>query len=695
MLISNGLPYEWAFIILIAIVLIFLVWNFLAIAGVAKFIPKFVRKLLLKVTPLKKLVYWHRSLPKLSRIVIVALLDILLIAGGAYFVSDLFFQPLGVKFATDLEGNYWGYKDSKVEVIFDRAFKPDTILPQMKPEIKGRWEVVKGPIPFLPARKLVFYPEETILPGEKVVIYIANVSNLGTDYGTWDKIIETNSAPIPDIDLVKSAPWQGSNIVSTDTGITLQLTSFDGDFVDWQFTILPEVPFEVIRDKDSGKSTEIRLKFATPLAQSTNYAVKMTRSLQAIDLKTKEVVLSDDPVALPDLVFTTLKAPSLAASEPSGDKVRADAVIKLMFDKPMVPTDVDANLTIEPALEVTKTWVDASNITIQPLVPLQRGTTYKITIPKGTKSADGAVLEQAIVHQFTTLGAVKVQSALPANGSKSVSAGAQIRIEFDQEVDHASAQAKFSLSPSVGGSYSWSGNTMIYTTSGLSYATAYTARVSAGVKSVYGLDGAGDYSFSFTTRPQQVSLNVPLYIQPYRFACNLTAARMALEYRGVNVSVDTLYSRIAKDSTPYNESTNTWGNPNNGFVGDLYGNSKGYGAHWGPVAAVISQYRGASVKSGWNLTDLLKEVEAGNPVIIWAHNGYAGSGVNTTWNLSGGGSVYTVKSMHSYVVRGFVGGPENPSSILVNDPNRGNQTMSVSYFNSLWSTFSRTAIVVK
>lgn len=706
MLISRGVPFEIAFFIFVGIILVFLAINIPASIGLKKSkrmlrrllarlrLLKSARKLLAvvyKIKPLRNLRQRFRVLPVSKRKLVLLVFDAMLIGVGLYLSYDLFVYSTNVKYSSPLDTDYWGYEQRDIEVIFDHSFNQGVLIPKMQPEVKGNWEVKPGIIPFLP-RKLVFHPEESILPGEKIIIYVANVSNIfGHRSDWWDKIIETNSAPIPEIDLEKTTPKQGEAKAPTDTEVKFELSSFDGDFVDWQFQVTPAVDFDVVRDK----SANISLKFKQPLAQNTPYKVKVSRTIQAINYATQEVILEEDPVVLGELAFTTLKAPVLAGSEPTGDKVRAEASIKLVFDKPMVQKNVDENLRIEPAVEATKSWLDDKTILLKPNKPLEKGVTYKVIIPKGTKSVDGGALEADIVHQFSTIGAVKVRSTSPGNSARNVSATTQIKIEFDQEVDHGSAQSKFSVQPHVGGNFSWSGNTLIYSGAKFGFSTKYTVKIASGVKTVHGLDSNADHVFSFTTRPQQIVLNVPVYIQPYRFACNITAASMALAYKGKSVSVDTLYSQIAKDNTPYNADTNTWGNPNSGYVGDIRGNAKGYGVHWGPTASLISKYRGATVKTGWNLADLLREVEAGNPVIIWAHNGYGGSGSNTSWNLPGGGTVYTVKGMHSYVVKGFIGSPESPSKIIVNDPGRGVQNMSPSYFNSLWGTFGRAAVIVK
>jgi hypothetical protein len=51
--------------------------------------------------------------------------------------------------------------------------------------------------------------------------------------------------------------------------------------------------------------------------------------------------------------------------------------------------------------------------------------------------------------------------------------------------------------------------------------------------------------------------------------------------------------------------------------------------------------------------------------------------------------------MHSYVVVGFVGEAENPSSVIVNDPGgAGRVTRSIGWLNGVWGGLGRVGVVV-
>ncbi len=699
MLLSRGVAFETAFWIWSITIGIFLVINFIFISSRIKkhLYRRFRQNLRIRCNHLllnrgKLLTIVHFILKNIFKLRRIGLggIEVICIAIIAYLSYDMFMHPLGINYDTPKVNEVWANQRQTFQIQFDRPFRQDLVVPEIKPEVEGSWRYEDQGISFLP-RRIVFEPKESFMPGQIVIINIAHINSILPTTPEWDKTNEVFSAPIPNI--ISTTPVSDAPGVGTTEPVIFTLDNPDGEFVDWQVTATPAVEFSLVREQ----TKQFQLKFTKLLAQNTDYVINVQRVLRTINLATGETVTTIDPEPLSALKFRTVNAPALRASEPTGDKVKVDSTVKFTFDKAMQPNSVLEKLVIEPALEFATTWESADVLLIKPKTEFARETAYTVKILSGAKAADGGAIEAEIVHQFSTIGAVKIESTVPGNGSASVSLGSDIRVKFNQEVNKSDAQGRFLITPNITGKFSWDATTMIYNPdNNLTGNTKYSVKIGQGVKTIAGIDQRADYNFSFTSRPEQVMLNVPSYTQPYRYACNLTAASMALAYKGKTVSVNSLFGSISKDSSGYNETTNTWGNPNNSYVGDLYGGSKGYGVHWGPIASLINNYRPAQAKTGWNTTELLKEIEAGNPVIIWAHNGFSGSGANTTWNLPGSGNVYTVKGMHSYVVVGFTGTPESPSKIYMNNPGSGSkETYNLSQFNALWNTFGRAAVVVR
>jgi uncharacterized protein YvpB len=168
---------------------------------------------------------------------------------------------------------------------------------------------------------------------------------------------------------------------------------------------------------------------------------------------------------------------------------------------------------------------------------------------------------------------------------------------------------------------------------------------------------------------------------------------MALAYRGINKSEDELIAETPFDNTPH--SGDIWGDPALGFLGNVNGTyfGDGYGAYYPVIVNEISKYRPAEAHVGWNVSGLLSEVKAGNPVIIWSclvcHN-------PRYWNTPDSRQIYAYEYYHMMTVVGYTGTVDNPQSIILNDSYSGRQiSYSKGQFSSRWSVMNNTAVVVK
>lgn len=630
--------------------------------------------------------------------------NLALIALAIFPFNDMFIKPLNVNYHKPVMDATWLDSEEAFVIQFDRPFDPQKIEPYIFPEVKGKWIKEDNGISGL-NRRLLFQPEESFLPEADIQIYVAGITNYYQKDPAWDKSIDLVSPRIPSV--VSSYPESEGVDFGLEEDIVLNLDHPDGKFVAWDFKIEPEVSFQVIRniepeakDKDRQK---ILIRFEKPLNQNATYTLSISKTPQSYNTNTDEVLIKEEHKEDKPIKFSTIKAASISKIEPSGEGVLASSDIRINFDYPMDQDQVLARLKLTPAIEADYSWIEGKTLVINPKSDLAKDKTYTLSLSKGLKNKKGGISEQDVKHSFKTVGYVGVASFSPGNNTTSRSINSNISVTFNQEVDKSNAQSKFKITPRIEGKFSWNGNTLTFNpSSALAYQTTYTISISSGVKAVHGLDSKQSFSSRFTTEPQVFSLAIPYTRQPYRYACNLTAAKMALAYRGINRSVEQIHAAIGTDSTPWDPNSRTWGNPHLRFVGTLTGSGSGpagtggYGVYWGPIRNYIaSQGRGAETKSGWNTTALLKEVRNGNPVIIWAHNGYSGSGANISWKTSGGTNVYAVKGMHSYVVRGYIGTPENPTHVMFADPGRGLWTVSIGYFNSLWGTFGRTAVVVR
>ncbi len=562
--------------------------------------------------------------------------------------------------------------DQKIEVEFDLPVNSDDIKFNISPEVDGRWELepIWDGAPLY--RRAIFHPGESIFPDKKVVVYVVSVQPWWADGDGHEESIEFESPAIPEIEEI--SPGDGSDQVPVDSDLDVYYDAPVGDFVELVYEIEPEVEFEV----EENGGTSHKIDFNENLSQDAEYSMKIYRTPRSYDPDTGEDVERGETEEIASASFKTVQTPLLAEYSPKGTGVLVDMPISVVFEQEMDRMSVEESFSVSPAIDGVISWKDDKTFTYTPNSDLPKETEYTVKFAADMKNKYGGKTEEDITFKFTTIGKVSVKSISPVNGGSGLDPkSANIVVEFNQEVDHASAQQHFSVSPAVSGSFGWEGNKMIYYSAGkLAYSTRYTVTISAGVKTVHGLDSDQNFSYYFVTRNNIFTIGVPYYSQQEMFTCNLAAARMALAYRGVYVSEAQMKSSIGVGQ-----------NPNADWV-------SGYGVHAGPVSGFIGAYRGNSVISGCgsnNAATVAQEVEKGNPVVLWWYNRY--STPAGTFTLPGGYTGY--RGMHSEVVYGFVGDSSNPTSIYTRDPWRGSLTYSRSGFEGNWAYLGCTAIVVR
>ncbi|MEI8337602.1 MAG: C39 family peptidase [bacterium] len=196
------------------------------------------------------------------------------------------------------------------------------------------------------------------------------------------------------------------------------------------------------------------------------------------------------------------------------------------------------------------------------------------------------------------------------------------------------------------------------------------------------------------------ALPVKEYYQKYSLSCEIASLKLALDYKGINVSEDTLISNLpfaTKEPAKIDPLTGQtiWGDPNKGFVGNINGKmpTTGYGVYEKPILNVALNYR---INSGLLATSsifyLLQEVKNGNPVVVW---GSVTSGVDISWHDQFGNLIKAVGGEHARVVVGFNGPIDAPTAILIIDPVYGKIQMPISDFIRDWALLGNKAVVVR
>jgi uncharacterized protein YvpB len=166
---------------------------------------------------------------------------------------------------------------------------------------------------------------------------------------------------------------------------------------------------------------------------------------------------------------------------------------------------------------------------------------------------------------------------------------------------------------------------------------------------------------------------------------------MALGYKGVRVSEETLMSFVGYDPTPRGD--NTWGDPDSAFVGSLDGhqNTTGYGVNWDPIARAAKQYRPAYAFRGWSASDVAMQISKDNAVVFWGHY----QGYYDPWYTPSGKKVDAWKGEHVRLLVGFTGPVSNPTNFIINDPIFGRLKWSTATFLGNWGVFGNSGVVVE
>jgi uncharacterized protein YvpB len=200
-------------------------------------------------------------------------------------------------------------------------------------------------------------------------------------------------------------------------------------------------------------------------------------------------------------------------------------------------------------------------------------------------------------------------------------------------------------------------------------------------------------------RKQSTLLNVILIKQnpELRYGCEVTSLAMVLNYAGVKTDKMDLYRRIQKDPDPLIKSARgdilRWGNPADGFVGDMTGRRAGYAVFDRPMVALINQkLPGRAI----NLTNqpfdsVLAHVSKGYPVVVWTTGDYRLPDRWEGW-YHGQEFIRTPLDLHAVVLVGY-----DTSHVYLNDPLSGRKQVRVNkeQFIKSWKALKSRAVSYK
>ncbi len=156
--------------------------------------------------------------------------------------------------------------------------------------------------------------------------------------------------------------------------------------------------------------------------------------------------------------------------------------------------------------------------------------------------------------------------------------------------------------------------------------------------------------------------------------CEVTALAMLLQYAGVDVDKMTLAEEVTKNTTAYEVVNGTiyYGNPNDGFVGDMYSlEGPGLGVYHKPIAELAEKYLpGAIVDfSGSDFDSVKEQLSDGRPVWVITTSKFKELSDDNfrTW-VTPSGTIDVTYSEHSVLITGY-----DKDYVYFNDPLTGEQ----------------------
>jgi Uncharacterized protein conserved in bacteria len=217
------------------------------------------------------------------------------------------------------------------------------------------------------------------------------------------------------------------------------------------------------------------------------------------------------------------------------------------------------------------------------------------------------------------------------------------------------------------------------------------------------LDGIREHVQALKTQqkrllPEEASVSAPFVSQYPELpnGCEVTSLTMLLRAAGIPADKMTLAEQMAK--VPYS-SGDFMGNPNEGFVGNMYNgdtNHPGLAVYHAPVANLARKYLGNRVLdlTGSSWREVEEQIAAGHPVWVITSINFlpVADSQWVNWHTQQGDMKVSFQE-HSVLVTGY-----DSDEVRFNDPqltSGGERSTGKSAFITAWNQFGRQAITIR
>ena len=303
--------------------------------------------------------------------------------------------------------------------------------------------------------------------------------------------------------VVQHTPETGERL-SPDGSIALVFDrAMDQKSVESAFQLQPAVSGKV----EWSDARTFLFKPASPLPRNTVVDVALGQAARA----------ADGAVLRAPYQFRFITQGNLEVGQtiPASDarEVDPETIITVLFNRPVVPlttlneqAGLPQPLSFTPALEGQAEWLNTSILVFRPARPLPGGVAFTGHIAASLKDTDGNPLAGDYTWSFSTA-APKVVWVTPDPKGQPARIDTAITIQYNQDIDPASAQTAFALLDTQGqtlqGQIVVLSNTLTFTPANrLAFDGTYNIRVAPGVKSSSGGNGSQEtWNSTFRTVP--------------------------------------------------------------------------------------------------------------------------------------------------------------------------------------------------
>jgi hypothetical protein len=197
--------------------------------------------------------------------------------------------------------------------------------------------------------------------------------------------------------------------------------------------------------------------------------------------------------------------PNILDYSPMGDNVSINTFITISFDEPMNTDITESAFIIIPFVNGTLAW-DENTLFFIPDNVLDYGTTYYVQLGIEAKDAAGNSIGSPFQFSFICEPDIYPPQVIGHTPSgMEIDIYINITVIFNEEMDKASVEEYFLISPDAEGNFSWIGNTFIFTPMGLTNFTTYSITIGAKSKDLAGNMLSAPYQFSFKTKEDPYS----------------------------------------------------------------------------------------------------------------------------------------------------------------------------------------------